>query len=237
MRGAYVFGPWTMSSDRPDFAYRSAPREDDRAEVWLHTPDDGSPPYYAGCFGGSECFNLHGASTFEQARRAMDQRIVLAGHYLFERIQAAAQHWQTVATVAREIDAQHRGGGAMADDDPVDVIARALRNFHGLVRERDRLRAVLDAEQGKKGLPGWVYDAGAHVWIYSHQYDSMWSSRVGWVPTGGKEFTVSTHDDTLPPGSQGWCIRGTSTDALDGMEKATARLRELGLIPADTPKP
>ena len=86
---AYVFDPWTTPTDRPNFAYRSAPREDDRAEVWLHVPDDGSTPYWAGCFGGSECFclrhtNLSTPTTMDEAKRLMDQQLVLAGHLLAE---------------------------------------------------------------------------------------------------------------------------------------------------------
>lgn len=218
MRGAYVFGPWTMSSDRPDFAYRSAPREDDRAEVWLHTPDDGSEPYWAGCFGGSDCFNLHGASTFEQARRALDQRIVLAGHYLGERVWADTDHWQTVATVAREIDAQHRPGATMHDDDLVDVIARALKDFPGLVRERDRLRAVLDAERGVKGLPGWVYQQGLGGFWELHQCNGHFNERVA---QAGPRSYFAGHRPSQP-----------CDGALDGMEKAMAALIEDGYDPA-----
>ena len=93
---AYVFGPWVKPTDGDHFAYRSAPRDEDRAEVWLHVPDDGSAPYWAGCFAGSECFHLHGASTFEQAKRLVDQRIVLAGHYLAERLGGAVTRGEDV---------------------------------------------------------------------------------------------------------------------------------------------
>lgn len=160
---AYVFGPWTTPTDRPNFAYRSAPREDDRAEVWLHVPDDGKDPYWAGCFGGSDCFDLRGPSTMAEAKQVMDQRLVLAGHLLAEcvdrdrRTLEDARRWEDVARVAREIDAKHRGDGLMADDDTVDLIAQALKDFPGLVQERDRLKAVLDAEQGKRGRPGWTW--------------------------------------------------------------------------------
>ena len=224
---AYVFGPWITPTDRPNFAYRSAPREDDRAEVWLHVPDDGSEPYWAGCYGGSDCFNLLGPSTLDEAKRVMDQRLVLAGHLLAECVDRdrrnldAAQRWQDVARVAREIDAQHRGAGLMADDDLVDLIERALKDFPGLVRERDRLQAVLDAEMGRKGLPGWVYDGYGQWTLSDHTADII--------------ATAATDRRGI-----GWYIGdyyGESTDALDGMEKATARLRELGLIPADQSKP
>lgn len=225
-QSAYVFGPWTFPTDptdHPILAYRSAPREDDRAEVWLYVPDDGSPPVYAGCFGGGMSVEFRDGSvnTLADARRALDARIVAAGHYLYEQVQATAQHWQNVSGVAREVIAQHRGGpDLMADDDLVDVIARALKDFPGLVRERDRLRAVLDAETGKKGLPGWEYN-GYGTWRLKVNGEIL-----------AEAPTCSSYEDN------GWWVKGRAaamavpTDALDGMERAEAHLRALGLLPA-----
>ena len=235
---AYVFGPWTTPTDRPNFAYRSAPREDDRAEVWLHVPDDGKDPYWAGCFGGSDCFDLRGPSTMKEAQRVMDQRLVLDGHLLAEcvdrdrRALEDARRWEDVARVAREIDAKHRADGLMADDDTVDLIAQALKDFPGLVQERDRLKAVLDVEQGKRGRPGWTWrnlrsegpaagqwerDAPANVVTTSRfgGFESLiaWGGpRPGWMAVG--------------PGGQ---HEGGADvdDGLDAMEQADAFVGDL----------
>lgn len=229
---AYVFGPWTLATDRPDFAYRSAPREDDRAEVWLHVPDDGKDPYWAGCFGGSDCFDLRGPSTMEEAQRVMDQRLVLDGHLLAEcvdrdrRALEDARRWEDVARVAREIDAKHRGAGLMADDDTVDLIAQALKDFPGLVRERDRLKALLDAETGRKGRPGWT-------WLPNHG-GGQWVLHV----EGAHAFL---NTPTRPGDGRGhpvvFVFNGVTTvmyritDALQGMEYAEDLLRSLGRLP------
>lgn len=228
---AYVFGPWVEPTDRPNFAYRSAPREDDRAEVWLHVPDDGSAPYWAGCFGGSECFNMPGPSTLAEAQRVMDQRLVLAGHLLAEAVDRdrrnldAAQRWQDVARVAREIDAQHRGAGLMADDDLVDLIARALKDFPGLVQERDRLKAVLDAETGRKGLPGWEWlpNRGGGQWVL-HVKGAHTFLNTPTRPGDGRGHPVVFVFNGVQTNMH------RITDALQGMEYAEARLRELGRL-------
>ena len=221
---AYVFGPWTIATDRPDFAYRSAPREDDRAEVWLHVPDDGKDPYWAGCYGGSDCFDLRGPSTMEEAQRVMDQRLVLDGHLLAEcvdrdrRALEDARRWEDVARVAREIDAKHRGDGFMADDETVDLIMLALKDFPGLVQERDRLRDRLEAERGEKGLPGWLYDQSAGGFWTLHQCNGYFNNRVAQV---GPRSYFAGHRQSQP------CV-----GMLDGMEKAMAALIEDGYDPA-----
>ena len=229
---AYVFGPWTLATDRPDFAYRSAPREDDRAEVWLHVPDDGKDPYWAGCFGGSDCFDLRGPSTMEEAQRVMDQRLVLDGHLLAEcvdrdrRALEDARRWEDVARVAREIDAKHRGDGIMADDDTVDLIALTLKDFPGLVQERDRIKAVLDAETGRKGLPGWKWYGvhGGGQWVLHVEGANAFLSTPSRAGNGHSQPT-------------GYIFNGRytepfyCTDALQGMERAEDLLRSLGKLP------
>jgi len=230
-QSAYVFGPWTFPTDptdQPILAYRSAPREDDRAEVWLYVPDDGSPPVYAGCFGGGMSVEFRDGSvtTLADACRALDARIVAAGHYLYEQVQATAQHWQNVSGVAREVIAQHRGGpDLMADDDLVDVIARALKDFPGLVRERDRLQAVIDAERGVKGLPGWVYRTPSSGDPPYWEMRTSDLSGAASVKIGGRGVVI-----------YGSAVRATrigdAANALDGMERAEAHLRALGLLPA-----
>lgn len=221
-QSAYVFGPWTFPEDRPDFAYRAAPREDDRAEVWLHVPDDGSAPYWAGCFGGMDTsieFRDGSVTTLADACRALDTRIGAAGHYLYEQVQATAQHWQDVSGVAREVIAQHRGGpNLMADDDLVDVIARALKDFPGLVRERDRLQAVIDAERGVKGLPGWVYQQSVGGFWVLHRCNGYFNERV--AQAGPRSYFAGRRPSQPCDG------------ALDGMEKAMASLIEDGYDPA-----
>lgn len=229
---AYVFGPWTIATDRPDFAYRSAPREEDRAEVWLHVPDDGKDPYWAGCF-GADCFNLPGPSTLDEAKRVMDQRLVLAGHLLAECVDRDrrnledARRWEDVARVAQEIDAKHRGDGFMADDDLVDLIARALKDFPGLVRERDRLKAVLDAETGRKGLPGWEWNEIGRDWRLSLN-GGPWLAIVKPVAARGVSIVVESEHTAQ---SRRYVSSCPGKNALEDMEHAEDLLRSLGRLP------
>jgi hypothetical protein len=218
-----------MSSDKPNFAYRPASRDEDRAEVWLHVPDDGSEPYWAGHFGGmtnSVEFKSESVRLLADACRALDELILRSGHHSIERIQASAQNWQAVATVAREVDAQHRPGANMADDDLVDVIARALKDYPGLVQERDRLRAVLDAETGRKGLPGWTWHPihGGGQWVLhvegAHAYQNT-PTRAG---NGYREPVVHVYNN-------GTTNAYGVTDALHGMERAEKLLRSMGRLP------
>jgi hypothetical protein len=80
-----------------------------------------------------------------------------------------AQNWRAIRDVVHQVDAEHRLGGKMADDDVVDVAVRALRKFPALVAEGARLKAELAealaevaAYEGRPegGLPGWKYKNG-----------------------------------------------------------------------------
>lgn len=81
-----------------------------------------------------------------------------------------------------------------------------------------RLQAVLDAETGRKGLPGWKYDNG--TWLF------MGACRAG-------VFTIRNDG--------GYYINNEfleSTDALDAMEQATAALVRLGFtVPSESDAP
>lgn len=82
-----------------------------------------------------------------------------------------------------------------------------------------RLQAVLDAETGRKGLPGWKYDGHGE-----------------WVFMGEGRATAATHRNGI-----GYYVGeeyGESTDALDGMERATAALVRLGFtVPTESDTP
>jgi hypothetical protein len=58
----------------------------------------------------------------------------------------AAGHWQVIADVARQIDREYRGTGGpgMHDSDLVDVIAKMLRDFPKVARERNDFKRALD---------------------------------------------------------------------------------------------
>lgn len=89
--------------------------------------------------------------------------------------------------------------------------------------ERDRLQAILDAERGIKGLPGWVYgreDGGWYLPAGLGRGHAMAYARC----TGFFEVyeRVGAVTNTR---------RHTCMDALDGMERATEILRSMNLIP------
>jgi hypothetical protein len=115
--------------------------------------------------------------------------------------------------------ALHRSG--CTPDEKSDAVAVAQRlideGADGAVllvaRAVVRLSAVLDAERGVKGLPGWVFDVLHQVWrdpdFPGRALDAMvFACHVG-------EFAISRHigavvETTLYP----------CADALDGMERA-----------------
>ena len=88
--------------------------------------------------------------------------------------------------------------------------------------ERDRLQAILDAERGIKGLPGWVYGHECVGWFVpagQGRYHAMVYARC----TDG--FEVYDRAGTVTTTK-----RYTCKDALDGMERATAMLKTMGLL-------
>lgn len=78
-----------------------------------------------------------------------------------------AQHWDVIAGVVREVDRAHRGGDGpgMHDDDLVDVAAKALRDFPGLVKDLNRARTESSAESGHHAPTGWVWADGEGAWL------------------------------------------------------------------------
>ena len=85
LRPAYVFGPWVTSSASAKIAYRAAPREDDRAEVWLYVSEDGAESYWCGCWGGmADSVEIKEAKSLDEAKAKLDELIVGSGHYLAE---------------------------------------------------------------------------------------------------------------------------------------------------------
>lgn len=95
--------------------------------------------------------------------------------------------------------------------------------------ERDRLQAILDAERGVKGLPGWVYvSGGSGSWRRPVQ-----AVEVFGTPTPAQVFTRFSNRFEVyeQSGAVTLIHKHTCTDALDGMERATEILRSKNLIP------
>lgn len=81
-----------------------------------------------------------------------------------------------------------------------------------------RLSAVLDAERGVKGLPGWVFDVSRQAWrlpsLPGRTLDAMVFARhVG-------AFLIDQHTGPVVKTTRNPC-----TDALDGMERAEEMIR------------
>ncbi len=99
----------------------------------------------------------------------------------------------------------------------------AAKMVNELRQRADRLQAVLDAETGRKGLPGWTWGGWA---------DPTWQCR--WPIALAR--VQSATDDLNPArafvylGALATEVQGV-TDALDGMEKATAWARARGYTP------
>ena len=91
--------------------------------------------------------------------------------------------------------------------------ADAQAAIFALRTERDRLQAVLKAERGIEGLPGWVYDDDG--WYLRHASGSV----AAWVEHGASTFEIYEAVG---------CVTNTRrypcTDALDGMERAARML-------------
>lgn len=193
---AYVFGPWVTPTDGDHFAYRPAPRDEDRAEVWLHVPDDENEPYWSGCFGSHDCFDLREARDLEGAKRLLDQRMTSEGHRFAE-----------------------------AQDPDLDRLADLVRQRDQLQVALDRLQAVMDAELGRKGLPGWTWDGEADRWVL--RLSRRVVALVTTSRSGGGWSCRTPGDD----------VTSDSSDALDGMEQAQAWLQARGFLPVPEPAP
>lgn len=142
-------------------------------------------------------------------------------------------HWLTLTPGAplpegwTSEDAEHlcwyaaHGEGCTPDEtsDAVAVLQRfEVEGIGGqallMARIAARLQAVLNAERGVEGLPGWTFDRGD------------WSLRCGarpaaYVRCGATEFTIYEQVGRVTN-----TLRYPCTDALDGMERAMRVLQE-----------
>ena len=102
----------------------------------------------------------------------------------------------------------------------------------------DRLQAVLDAETGRKGLDGWVFQSseGVHAWTFERDEINFATAHARLSANGSQDVTgvffIESNLTIVRDPSDWSCIHFQPTDALDGMEKATALLREYGVIPS-----
>lgn len=117
------------------------------------------------------------------------------------------------------------GQGCTPDEksDPVAVAQRLIdEGADGaallVARAVVRLSAVLDAERGVKGLPGWVFEVSHQAWrlpsLPGRTLDAMVFARhVG-------AFVIGQHTGPVVKTTRYPC-----TDALDGMERAEEMIR------------
>lgn len=143
-------------------------------------------------------------------------------------------HWLTLSPGAPlpegwpSEDAEHlcwyaaHGEGCTPDENS-DAVAVAQRlivervDGVALVTARAlvRLDAVLKAERGVEGLPGWVYDDDG--WYLHHASGSV----AAWVEHGALTFEVYEAVGRVTN-----TLRYPCADALDGMERASWMLQE-----------
>ena len=121
--------------------------------------------------------------------------------------------------------ALHRSGCTPDENgDPVAVAQRLINEGADgalllVAHAAMRLSAVLDAERGVKGLPGWVFEVSHQAWrlpsLPGRTLDAMVFARhVG-------AFVIDQHTGPVVTTTRYPC-----TDALDGMERAIKRLQE-----------
>lgn len=146
-------------------------------------------------------------------------------------------HWLTLTPGAPlpegwpDEDAEHlcwyaaHGEGCTPDEnsDPAAVAQRLIDEGVGgavllVARAVVRLSAVLDAERGVKGLPGWTFEASHQAWrlpsLPGRTLDAMVLARhVG-------AFVIDQHTGPVVKTTRYPC-----TDALDGMERAEGMIR------------
>lgn len=115
--------------------------------------------------------------------------------------------------------AKHRGKAEPEIATGIALVRNAMKQTEA---QRDRLQAILDAYRGITGLPGWVYgrgDGGWYVPAGSGRYHAMAAARCTDM------FEIVFRDGNVVNTKRYAC-----TDALDGMEKATAMLKTMGLL-------
>lgn len=144
-----------------------------------------------------------------------------------------------------------RQAGAACGLGPDEQIKAANERAYAAEESAKRLQAVLDAETGRKGLEGWVYS-----YVFRDMVDNTaWRLDLSGgrcVVAWGRRMDGSDKYEESNPG--GWAIWILNADgeldeeygvggndpvwnALDAMEHATRRLRELGLLAQATPSP
>lgn len=102
--------------------------------------------------------------------------------------------------------------------------AHALESMLVQVKaERDRALAVLAAETGKQGLPGWTWDEREREWSIYYRSRAVRLTAWGATVSGGPAFHARIGIKALSTGSN-----VSATDALNAMEKATAWARVRG---------
>lgn len=121
--------------------------------------------------------------------------------------------------------AKHRG---KAEPEIATGIALVRNATNQTEAQRDRLQAILDAERGIKGLPGWVYVGGPYgSWCLPvptvGKVGKSMQARVFALCSGRFEVYEVNGPVTL-------IHKHACTDALDGMERATATLKTMGLL-------
>ncbi len=105
--------------------------------------------------------------------------------------------------------------------------AHAMESMLVQVRaERDRALAVLAAETGKQGLPGWVWDPAEREWTITLRGGVLMTA-WGDCAFSGPGFCARRGAITLIRS-----VDANITDAIDAMEKATAWARSCGHISA-----
>lgn len=146
------------------------------------------------------------------------------GYTLYDPVDPADHLYNVLANLGLCDDyeaeyAKHRG---KAEPEIATGIALVRNAMNQTEAQRDRLQAILDAERGIKGLPGWVYgreDGGWYVPAGRDRHHAMVYARC----TDG--FEIVFRDGNVVNTK-----RYTCKDALDGMERATAMLKTMGLL-------
>ena len=146
------------------------------------------------------------------------------GYTLYDPVDPADHLYNVLANLGLCDDyeaeyAKHRG---KAEPEIATGIALVRNAMNQTEAQRDRLQAILDAERGIKGLPGWVYGHECVGWFVpagQGRYHAMVYARC----TDG--FEVYDRAGTVTTTK-----RYTCKDALDGMERATAMLKTMGLL-------
>lgn len=105
-------------------------------------------------------------------------------------------------------------------------VEEARQTAHALVQvkaERDRALAVLAAETGKQGLPGWTWEDRERHWSIYYRERAVKLTAWGTTILSGPGFHARIGIKAITSGGH-----GLATDALNAMEKATTWARVRG---------